>query len=304
MDPALRRVKVTISDPRPRVVRAEPEYHRARAQPPPRGLDTFDLGSVPASVTPPRTWRKAAWFATLSSSGVVVALLVAGSVLVSQPPAGPQAVQGWLERHGGAPMLPGEGYADGGGLARDGLPATAAAATRTSWAPASGSVDDRVGPAPRESAPSSAPEPTTAQSPTTTQPPTTSASATPETTSATPQKPPVTPATTSRAPKQGLWSPYNANTMAKRSQDYFNTVTEDPETAYAMTTGELAAEGPGGLRQRYADVAYFEVEEVYIDSNEGFTVNTVEVTYKDGTTQRQSRKLEFSRSEKIESEHA
>src|SRR2546421_677293 len=34
---------------------------------------------------PRRSWRKAAWFATASSGGVVVALLFAGSALVGKP---------------------------------------------------------------------------------------------------------------------------------------------------------------------------------------------------------------------------
>ncbi|NUT47951.1 MAG: hypothetical protein HOV94_11670, partial [Saccharothrix sp.] len=38
------------------------------------GLRKFNIGLVPASVTPPRTWRLAAWFAVLSSAGVLVGL--------------------------------------------------------------------------------------------------------------------------------------------------------------------------------------------------------------------------------------
>src|SRR5262245_59548443 len=43
---------------------------------PATGLRTFDLGNVPASVTPPRSWRRAAWFAVGTSAAVVLGLIV------------------------------------------------------------------------------------------------------------------------------------------------------------------------------------------------------------------------------------
>ncbi|QTR01450.1 hypothetical protein J7S33_18795, partial [Saccharothrix algeriensis] len=46
------------------------------------GLRKFDIGLVPASVTPPRTWQRAAWFAVLSSAAVLVGLAFAAATLV------------------------------------------------------------------------------------------------------------------------------------------------------------------------------------------------------------------------------
>ncbi|MFD1151709.1 hypothetical protein ACFQ3T_31630, partial [Saccharothrix hoggarensis] len=46
------------------------------------GLRKFNIGLVPASVTPPRTWKRAAWFAVLSSAGVLVGLAIAAAKLV------------------------------------------------------------------------------------------------------------------------------------------------------------------------------------------------------------------------------
>jgi hypothetical protein len=46
------------------------------------GLRKFNIGLVPASVTPPRTWKRAAWFAVLSSAGVLVGLTIAAAKLV------------------------------------------------------------------------------------------------------------------------------------------------------------------------------------------------------------------------------
>lgn len=299
--PTVRRKKVSLTDPAPTTVTdVEAAEHaddaRVYLAPPPDGLGKFDLGSVPASVTPPRTWRKAAWFATLSSGAVVIALLFAGSVLVGQPPQQPQqaALEGWPDRHGGAPMLPGGGYA-GDRTATPGEPSqtdNAPAGAAPSGAEAGNvSVDLR-------SAGSSHAEPTGSS---TSGEPTSSAtsSATP---SSEPSKPPVTPAPTETAEPAHLFAAYDADTLAQRSQEYLNTVTEDAEAAYELTTGELAAEGPDGLRERYAEIAYVEVRHVYIDQNEGYTLNEIDVTYPDGSKERQTRKLVFEANEKISSD--
>ncbi|MFD2397316.1 hypothetical protein ACFSVJ_11845 [Prauserella oleivorans] len=90
--------------------------------------------------------------------------------------------------------------------------------------------------------------------------------------------------------------------MAKQSQAFLDTVTEDPQAAHELTTGELAAQGPKGLEQKYADIAYFEVKHIYVDQNEGYTVNTVEVTYTDGSTTEETRRLTFESDEKISSD--
>ncbi|MFC0439270.1 hypothetical protein [Kutzneria buriramensis] len=48
----------------------------------PVGLRKFGIGTVPASVTPPRKWRRAAWFSVGSSVAALVALLIVGALLV------------------------------------------------------------------------------------------------------------------------------------------------------------------------------------------------------------------------------
>src|SRR5699024_5292032 len=72
----------------------------------PAGLEAFDLGSVPASVTPPTTWRRAAWFATASSGGVA-GLLLAGAFLLGQQPGQQQGhgEHSYLERNDNAPLV-------------------------------------------------------------------------------------------------------------------------------------------------------------------------------------------------------
>ncbi|MFF5986404.1 hypothetical protein [Prauserella flavalba] len=288
----VRRKKITLTTCE-RPARQPDDEARVYVAPPPDGLGKFDLGSVPASVTPPKSWRKAAWFATISSGGVVVAMLVAGTVLVGQPPAERAAIEGWPDRHGGvAPLLPHEGYAEDDQSVTDDATPTSSADDSSS---SPSSEEDPDTPAGLRSS-SEVDETTTPEQGSSR--PTLTTSAGPTTSEL--RKPPVTPAPTSRAkPRYITAPPYDADQLGQTSQDFFNTVTEDPATAYAMTTGELAAEGEEGLRQKYANVAYFEVKHVYIDQNEGYTINTVEVTHPDGTTTEETRKLVFADDEKI-----
>ncbi|MEU3275552.1 hypothetical protein ABZ639_32270 [Saccharomonospora sp. NPDC006951] len=303
-----RRKKVTLTTP----CAATPADDEVRVYvaPPPDGLGKFDLGSVPASVTPPRSWRKAAWFATLSSGGVVVALLVAGTMLVSQPPEERQAIEGWTDRGGNAPLLPDEDYADD--IPLDGGAPTSGETSRTREAPAQGedsaatdtTASFRTTSPWHGTFPPSGPgtEPTgPGTEPTGSAPPPDAGAPghSDPSTQPKPQKPQVTQAPMTQSKERYLLPAHDADTIGQRSQDYLNTVTEDPATAHEMTTGELAAEGTEGLRQKYADIAYFEVKHVYIDQNEGYTVNSVEVTHLDGSKTQETRKLIFGDGSKI-----
>ncbi|HTI24185.1 MAG TPA: hypothetical protein VL652_24525 [Kutzneria sp.] len=65
----------------------------------PVGLRKFDIGTVPASVTPPRTWRRAAWFSVGSSVAALAALLVVGALFV-----GPSRMRTQIESFPGYPQ--------------------------------------------------------------------------------------------------------------------------------------------------------------------------------------------------------
>jgi hypothetical protein len=65
----------------------------------PVGLRKFDIGTVPASVTPPRTWRRAAWFSVGSSVAALVALLIVGALFV-----GPSRMRTQIESFPGNPQ--------------------------------------------------------------------------------------------------------------------------------------------------------------------------------------------------------
>ncbi|MFC0544479.1 hypothetical protein [Kutzneria chonburiensis] len=65
----------------------------------PVGLRKFDIGTVPASVTPPRTWRRAAWFSVGSSVAALAALLIVGALFV-----GPSRMRTQIESFPGYPQ--------------------------------------------------------------------------------------------------------------------------------------------------------------------------------------------------------
>jgi hypothetical protein len=285
--PVPRRTKVTLAP----IEQPEPDDTDVvvHTVPPASGLGTFDLGSVPASVTPPRSWRRAAWFATASSGGVVVALLFAGSALVGKP-LPEQTALGWVPGLGGGgrpiledgqqppPPAPGSGQSTASAARTRGEEPTAGSESATS--PVQPVADPYR---PTHEMPAGAP---------------TSSLAPPST--VTPVAPPRPP-----TPPPGE-APYDADpfrvglpqaapaVLAENSQKFFYTVVEDPEAAHAMTTGKLQREGAGALARKYADVAYFEVEHVQVHQYEGKTVCTVRTVHKDGTRTVDKRVLTFS----------
>ncbi|MBA0124809.1 hypothetical protein H0B56_04570 [Haloechinothrix sp. YIM 98757] len=292
--------RVGVDDQRPARTRVtlipqdEPEDDaRVYAAPPPDGLGKFDLGTVPASVTPPRSWRKAAWFATMSSGGVVVALLVAGSHLVSQP-TDQLADDGWPGLRGDQPELHHDGLpgptdepgddtttTEGGPTTTDPERISDLAGVRTPETTNSASAGTGG------SGPSQGGQDTGSAPPTTTQPP---------------QKPSPSPAPreTRRAPLYSF--PPDAETMGDRSEIFLNEITENPERAHEQTGGELHEEGADGIAERYSHIAYFEIEHIHIDQRKRMTVNTVKVVYNDGSSTQEQRTLRFEEGDKITSD--
>lgn len=291
-DKAARRTKVTLTAPTPRrPKRVEPDEEvRVYLAPPVDGLGTFDLGSVPASVTPPKTWRKAAWFAAAASALVVVGLLFAGSYLVGKPAEQQQSQGGWPGYRGGNPLTdlsgtpetPPQGGAAGKPSGSEDEQEPSSRDDRSSSNPGTGIGSDGSAP------PGPAPGP---DGPATTGPPVPSKER--------PQKPPVVPAARTTTPAPWYAAQPDAKAMGDNTELFLNAVTTDPHEASTVTSGGLREQGVQGLRERYADVAYFEVKRVSIDQRRGVTVSTVEVTHKDGTKTIEQRTLTFGDDEKI-----
>ncbi|AIJ20850.1 hypothetical protein ACFWQL_25755 [Amycolatopsis thermoflava] len=280
------RTKVKLTPPRRR--EAEDTDVRVYEAAPVTGLGSFDLGNVPASVTPPRSWRKAAWFATASSGGVVVALMFAGSAFVAKP-APDQAGGAWVPGlGGGVPTLSGEQIAppssggdesDTSSTSRDDIPDTGATSVR-----------------PTESAGVRAPSgSTTVRDTSATGGPASGTTTATPTTSSVPPKPAPSPAPYEADPYRfTMYADEDPKTLASNSQTYLDTVTENPEAAASLTDGELKQEGPQGLEHKYAEVAYFQVKHIRVHQYDGKTVCTVQTVYKDGREVTEERTLEFS----------
>jgi hypothetical protein len=281
-----RRMRVSLAAPAPKCVDLDEDDVRVYSAPPLDGLGGFTIGSVPASVTPPKTWRKAAWFATGASGAVVVGLLCAGSFLVGKPPMD-QAVQGAWPGYQGAPTI-----ADPTGEHRPPTQGGSAAGPESAARPESAKPQGGGGAGPVDGV-ASPPAGDTASPET--------ATTGPADPSATPRKPPVTPAQRETPVKPPWWYsfPPDAQTMGDNSEKFFNTVTTDPAAASSVTTGHLHDQGPQALADRYAGIAYFQVKKVSIDQQRGVTVNTVEVTHTDGTKTVEERTLTFGDGDKI-----
>ncbi|NIH82594.1 hypothetical protein [Amycolatopsis viridis] len=301
-----RRTKVKLTPPRCRYAndpdRIDDTDVRVYEVAPATGLGSFDLGNVPASVTPPRSWRKAAWFATASSGGVVVALMFAGSAFVAKP-APDQAGGGWIPGlGGGVPTLSGEQIAppSPGG---DESHTTASTPHDEATPPATDPVSADAGAT--GSAGVRAPGRSTAESTTSSTGPASepAAAAPASTTPAVPRKPPPSPAPYDADPTRFTFSQEDPKKLASTSQSYLDTVTENAEAAHEMTGGGLRQEGIEGLQRKYAQVAYFEVKHIRVHQYDGKAVCTVQTVYKDGRQVTEERTLEFS-GDKITSDDA
>jgi hypothetical protein len=242
---------------------------------PETGLRKFNLGTIPASVTPPRTWRRAAWFAVGTSAFVVCALGFAAYALVGSPRKG-TTIEG----------LPGQPTQQ---LLITDLPA------------------DTTEPSPRVAS-TSAPPPTSRTSSSATRPQHTRevaarATGPGEVATARPGVPgtpgrPATPGPATPPPRSTVEAlttpPTDPRKMGDRTEQYFAQVVKNPAGACQLTAGPMRAEGPEGIEARYADVERIEVKEILIDPNWSYTRSVLVLVRKDGSTTRVRRELTFS----------
>lgn len=248
------------------------------------GLRMFNLGTIPASVTPPRSWRRAAWFAIASSAAALVGLLAAGALLV-----GPTH-----DRGGRIIALP--YFPDGSPLRTIGgptdEPTTLGHRRDTTRDTTTVRPDSRSAVAP-------AGGPTTAPGGTTHIVPTAGGSATagdPTGTPGQPANPPVLappdPVTvTGGATGDPVADPAK---MIRRTRTFFAEVTSNAQAAANLTAGTLHDDAVALIRQRYGDVSTIKIERISLDPGNGVTVCLLRVVNKDGSAQTQRTTLHFT----------
>ncbi len=227
------------------------------------GLRKFNIGLVPASVTPPRTWKLAAWFAVLSSAGVLVGLAVAAANLVgTNSPAERIALPGYPTD---VPLLTGF--------------ATTPPATPTSTArrvPAEAVANGLVAASGERPAPDGrSPDRGSAVDGTAGAPG------------------PETPAQVTTVPTQS--EPIvDAATLAENTELFYEGVTANSESAFELVSDTFRLAGEVLLDEEFADVSLIEVREITVDPTRGVTVSTLEVTRKDGSRTTERRELVFT----------
>lgn len=219
------------------------------------GLQKFDLGMTPASVTPPPTWRRAAWFTVVTSAAALGGLILASSALVgySRPPRGldlPQEPsQGGYSPPGAAALPPPQGLGPGQTPQEDALP-------------------DDVGVGARQPA------------------------RLPMVGGVVPYRIPGPPP--GNAPAQPPWpDPSRADAVRQRCDQYFAALQDnDLSGAYAMTSGALHAAGFVAFAARYAAASSIEVTEVAVEPDH--MVASVRLTRADGRGETQRHDLWLS----------
>lgn len=246
------------------------------------GLSKFNLGGVPASVTPPKSWRGAALFTVFASAGVLVTLVFVSTSIV-EPSTGPG--------HIGA--LPGMGThlpyehtreaASGSGTTGT---TTSAAATSsrersTGAMPSSlGIVRDGTTVVIAGDAPGSHTAPGDPGGP-----------------SSAPRHDPGPP-TVVTAPQPSRLVKTKPHTEAPPMVDdtkaYFAKVANQPRQASQLTGGSLHSEGADGISRRYPDARSVEVRRIEVDPSQGTTTNSITVHKDDGSTTTKTRTLEFT----------
>lgn len=271
----LRRTVSTSMDAAPRARGRDEAVVYALPETTATGLRKFDLGNVPASVTPPRSWRRAAWFAVGTSAAVVFGLTVAAAELMGRPVSDDTIIDALPEYPTGPLTL--EKLPDHDTThAPPSKPTSRGRPTTPSGTP--------VAPRPQEEVTSR----DTVTGGTTTTDGQTSDSPSQDTTTTTP----VPPSRKTVGPAPVM--PTDPQAMGDRTEEYFRLVTADPAGAHAMCTGSMAREGAEGIEARYGAIRRVEVQDITIDRNQAITTSTVKIVREDGTETIEHRRLTFT----------
>jgi len=225
------------------------------------GLRKFNIGMVPASVTPPRTWKRAAWFAVVSSVLVLVGLSFAAAKLVS---GGGQVEKIGLPGYpSDVPLISALPTASSTPSATRGRTSAASTGSGTP-VPGTGSGT------PRTSGRSTAPGTGTATKPSGSAPPV------------------ITTVPVSQAPV------VDGTQIAQKTENFYREMATNADTALAMTTDTVRANSDALLEGRLADISLIKVKEIVVDPSKGLTVSLLQVTKKDGSVSTEKRELTFT----------
>jgi hypothetical protein len=235
------------------------------------GLRMFNLGTIPASVTPPRSWRRAAWFTVIASVAALAGLLTVAAVMVLP--------QRDTSRIAAPPYFPaGRPLVALGSEA----PSGSRGATRTGPVSPDGVAGIR---------PLTGHVPTAV--PTTWSPPGTGSGG-PPTTSRRPS-PPVAGTPPVITPVTDVGEPVvDPTQLIKRTRTFFAEVTSDARAAADLTTGTVHDDAVALIHQRYGDLSSIQIQRIGLDPVNGLTVCVVRITGKDGGTQVRTITLRFT----------
>ncbi|MBB5806109.1 hypothetical protein F4560_005877 [Saccharothrix ecbatanensis] len=230
------------------------------------GLGKFNIGMVPASVTPPRTWKRAAWFAVLSSAGVLVGLAIAAVKLVgSHGPVERIGMPGYptdvplltgFATTPPPPVTPEPGREPGPRAASEGL--RAPTEDHRTAAGGSSSTDHATNPPGPSTSPPSSTSPHVTMVPVDAQP------------------------------------VVDAVAIAASTELFYEEVAHDSDAALTLVTDAFRPKGGAVLEARFGGVSLIEVTEISVDPVKGITVSTLQLTHDDGKTSTEKRELVFT----------
>jgi hypothetical protein len=245
----------------------------------PMGLHKFDLGYIPASVTPPKTWRRAAWFTVFCSAAALVGLLYVTSELV-----GPVHVAGDINSLPGLPTN---------------LPFYTPPSSNSAPPNVRHGQPSRPDQQSRPNSSGSAAQPVDAQGlPITTDDGTGSGDSLPPGGGGAPGSgnPPVTvtsPPSTVTTVNSGPPA-VDPGKLGSRTEQYFSEVVTNVNAAADMTSDTVRGDAKAIIEQNYGDVSTIQIKSVSVDPSSGLTVSVLQVTNKDGSVSTQQRTLQFT----------
>lgn len=235
----------------------------------PDPFDDLDLVITPVSVTPPRTWRRAAWFAVGASCVVLTVLVFAAARL-----AGPESP---FDRLDAFPGLPTGGLltaqppeppvptrtadtttAEEQSQTVLGAP-TSAGITRAGGQPGQVDVNQPGGPGPGQPSRTTGPTPTSRNS----------------------FENPTTSPTVSLLPTTGS-PPVTAESMISATRRFYNALPKDLDTAWSMVGPRVKVQGFENFRRQWSNATEVTLQQVLVNANDSSVLATVHITGTDG----------------------